>query len=204
MGNLRSQRRWAPLLACIALALSGGLARAADVTPPPPTPPNSSPPFGFLDEVTFGFLDHDPMRKKEDGTFDTALEVFTTPVYNSQTGNHLWDEALSPRFNVGAAINDDGRTSFGWAGLAWQFDVYGPIFVEGEFGGSVNDGDAGAGDAHHLGVGSNLAFHEQGGLGYRLTQHVDFIVTVDHISNANLAAHNAGVTDFGARIGYRF
>ena len=112
--------------------------------------------------------------------------------------------SFEPAFHVGAAINDEGRTSFGWAGLAWRFDVYGPLFVEGEFGGSVNDGDAGPGNAHHLGVGSNLAFHEQGGIGYRLTQHVDFVVTVDHISNANLARYNAGVTDFGARIGYRF
>ena len=36
-------------------------------------------------------------------------------------------------------INGEGKTSYGFGGLTWRIPIYGPVFLEGEFGGAVNN-----------------------------------------------------------------
>ena len=52
-------------------------------------------------------------------------------------------------------------------------------------------------------VGQAL-FRESLELGYQLTPNVSVSGFVDHMSNANLAPHSAGITDAGARLGFKF
>ena len=53
-------------------------------------------------------------------------------------------------------------------------------------------------------LGSTALFRESVELGYQLTPSVSVSGFVDHMSNANLAPHNAGITDAGARLGFKF
>jgi lipid A 3-O-deacylase len=47
-------------------------------------------------------------------------------------------------------------------------------------------------------------FHTGLSGGYRLTEQWTALVTWDHISNAHLCAHNAGMNEYGVKIGYSF
>jgi hypothetical protein len=190
-------------LAAIVLAGGAAGARADDVSN---APSQFGQNFTLLDEVTLGLLDHDPMRKQESGTQDISFEVFTSPILGHRPSDSIFDELIDPRLNIGAAINDGGKTSFAYLGPAWRFDVWGPVFIDAEFGMSVNDGYTGLTPVpDRLSVGSNVTFHEEGGLGYRVTDHIDVIATAEHISHLGwFGKRNAGVTDFGVRVGYRF
>ena len=53
-------------------------------------------------------------------------------------------------------------------------------------------------------LGSRILFRESLELGYQVNPVVSVSAILDHISNANLAPHNAGITSAGARIGFRF
>ncbi len=198
MGKYLRAAGWAALLTAASAAVD---ARAADILAPPAS---DAQPWQFVDEVAGGVLAHDPMRTMEGGTYDATFEAFSTPIYYGHTGMALVDDLIAPRLNAGAAINTGGKTSFGYAGLAWRFDLVGPTFLDSEFGMAVNDGCI---DPEHgcLAVGSKVTFHEEIGLGYRVTDHVDIIATAEHISHAGLfGSHNAGISVFGLRVGYRF
>jgi Lipid A 3-O-deacylase (PagL) len=49
---------------------------------------------------------------------------------------------------------------------------------------------------------ARILFRESGEVGYQLRSLVSAIL--DHISNANLAPRNAGITNAGARVGFKF
>jgi hypothetical protein len=47
-------------------------------------------------------------------------------------------------------------------------------------------------------------FRESLELGYQLTPNMSISGFLDHMSDANLAPKNAGLTDAGARLGFKF
>ena len=54
-------------------------------------------------------------------------------------------------------------------------------------------------------TGCRWDFRESGGFGYQFSEHWDVIANIEHISHASLCTHiNPGLTQIGARIGYRF
>ena len=53
-------------------------------------------------------------------------------------------------------------------------------------------------------LGSTALFRESVELGYQLTPRFSISGFVDHMSNADLAPHNAGITDTGALLGFKF
>jgi lipid A 3-O-deacylase len=53
-------------------------------------------------------------------------------------------------------------------------------------------------------LGSRILFRESAELGYAVTPRVNVSGFLDHISNANLAPRNAGITSAGARLGFKF
>ena len=53
-------------------------------------------------------------------------------------------------------------------------------------------------------LGSTALFRESLELGYQATPSLSISAFVDHMSNADLAPHNAGLTDAGARLGFKF
>jgi lipid A 3-O-deacylase len=160
----------------------------------------------LVDEIKVGGLAHDVTflgRHLEAGA-DINLEVlFTSPDLLSVIG--------SPRPHLGADINTDGNTSDGYFGLTWGItliqNLFRPndgIFLNGSLGGAIQDGYENSAPPGRKRLGSPVLFRESAELGYQLTPTANISAFVDHISNANLATHNAGITSAGARVGVKF
>ncbi len=160
----------------------------------------------FLDEFKIGGLAHDITlggRHLETGA-DVNLEfLFASPDFLGVIG--------SPRPHIGADINTAGNTSDGYFGLTWGImliqSLFQPgdgIFVNGSLGGAVHDGYLNSAPPDRKKLGSRILFRESAELGYALTPQINVSGFVDHISNANLATHNAGITSAGARLGFKF
>ncbi len=163
----------------------------------------------LVDEVKIGVLAHDIgfLTHHVEGGADLNLELlFASPDMLSIIG--------SPRPHIGADINTAGNTSDGHIGLTWGWTLLpslfggGAVFANGSLGGAVHDGFTGtktsvAPPGRKL-LGSQVLFRESAELGYQITPIVSISAILDHISNANLAPRNAGITSAGARLGFRF
>ncbi|HEV8681042.1 MAG TPA: acyloxyacyl hydrolase [Stellaceae bacterium] len=163
----------------------------------------------LVDEVKIGVLAHDVgfLGHHVESGADVNLELlFASPEVLRIIG--------SPRPHIGADINTDGNTSHGYFGLTWGFTlvrgVFAPddgIFLNGSLGGAVHDGSPLNGAVQppgHKLLGSRILFRESLELGYQINPMVSISALLDHISNANLAERNAGITSAGARLGFRF
>jgi lipid A 3-O-deacylase len=160
----------------------------------------------IVDEFKFGVLAHDV------GLFDKHLEtgadvnfemLFTPPDFFSVIG--------SPRPHLGGSLNTAGNTNDGYFGLTWGItliqNLFGwgnGVFLNGSLGGALQDGHTNDAPPGRKRLGSTALFRESLELGYQLTPTVSISGFVDHMSNANLAPHNAGITDAGARLGFKF
>ena len=183
--------RAALLVLCLAAAL-------------PPRPAAAQ--VKLVDEVKIGGLAHDVTlggRHLENGA-DINLEMlFTPPEFLGWLG--------SPRPHIGADINTEGNTSHGYFGLTWGImliqSLFNPgdgIFVNGSLGGAVHDGFTLTAPPDRKRLGSQILFRESVELGYQFNPTWNVSGYVDHISNANLAPRNAGITSAGARFGFKF
>lgn len=176
------------------------LAGCSSFPSPPPVSERASA-LSPISEVRVGVLAHDPLSP-EAGSADLSGEVLFVKPYTST--DPLWNFLL-PRPNIGGTLNFAGKTSEAYAGLAWDYDVTQKIFLEGTFGGSVNDGHAGMNVPEgYNAMGCNWSFRELGSAGYRLTENWSVMGTVEHMSNAGFCDRNRGLTNVGARVGYAF
>jgi len=163
----------------------------------------------LIDEVKIGALSHDVgfLTHHVESGADVNLEMlFTAPDMLSIIG--------SPRPHIGADINTSGNTSDGYLGLTWGITLLpslfggGAVYANGSLGGAVHDGfTGGAGSVAPPGrklLGSAVLFRESIELGYQITPMVSISGLLDHISNANLAPRNAGITSAGARLGFKY
>ena len=180
------------VLACLALAPVRAAAQAK-----------------LVDEVKIGALSHDVgfLTHHVEGGADVNLEaLFVSPDLLGLIG--------SPRPHIGADINTAGNTSDGYFGLTWGWTLVpslfgaGAVFANGSLGGAVQDGFTGTKatvppPGRKL-LGSEVLFRESAELGYQITPVVSISALLDHISNANLAPRNAGITSAGARLGFKF
>ena len=169
-------------------------------------PATASAQAPIVDEFKFGILAHDV------GLFDKSVEtgtdfnfemLFTPPEAFSIIG--------SPRPHIGGSLNDAGNTNAGYFGLTWGItliqNLFGwgsGVFLNGSLGGALQDGYRNSAPPDRKKLGSTALFRESVELGYQLTPNVSVSGFVDHMSNANLAPHNAGITDAGARLGFKF
>ena len=160
----------------------------------------------LVDEFKFGVLSHDI------GLFDKHVEsgsdinfemLFTPPEFFRVIG--------SPRPHIGGSLNTAGKTNDGYFGLTWGITLIqnlfgwgGSVFANGSLGGALQDGFHNSAPPDRKRLGSTALFRESVELGYQLTPSVSVSGFVDHMSNANLAPHNAGITDAGARLGFKF
>ena len=164
----------------------------------------------IVDEIKIGALAHDFAfftHHVETGT-DINLEVLFIPP-------DLLGLIGSPRPHIGADINTSGNTSDGYFGLTWGLPLLprllgapAGVFLNGSLGGAVQDGLTGTQTTvpppgRKL-LGSTLLIRESAELGYQITPVLSVSAFIDHISNANLAPRNAGLTNAGARLGVRF
>jgi lipid A 3-O-deacylase len=162
--------------------------------------------MSIADEFKIGLLAHDV------GLFDHHVEagadvnfemLFTSPDFLSVIG--------SPRPHLGGSVNTAGNTDQGYFGLTWGitltpnlFGSGGALFANGSLGGAIQDGYTNSAPSGRKMLGSTALFRESLELGYQLTATVSVSAFLDHMSNANLARHNAGLTDVGARLGFEF
>ena len=160
----------------------------------------------IVDEFKFGVLAHDV------GLFDRHVEsgadinfemLFTPPDFLRVIG--------SPRPHLGGSLNTAGNTNDGYFGLTWGITLIqnlfgwgGSVFANGSLGGALQDGFTNSAPPDRKKLGSTALFRESLELGYQLTPNVSVSGFLDHMSNANLAPHNAGITDAGARLGFKF
>lgn len=205
------------LVALSALAMAQTAAQPA--SPPPPPPPMSmQTTYGFaplplnnapgqiVDEVKAGVLAHDIgflTHHVEHGA-DINLEMLFTPP-------DLLKVIGSPRPHIGADINTDGNTSDPYFGLTWGIsliqNLFHPgdyVFMTGSLGGAYQDGYIDNAPPERKKLGSPVLFRESAELGYQITPTISVSAILDHISNANLAPHNGGITSAGARLGFKF
>jgi lipid A 3-O-deacylase len=178
--------------------------------PPEPRPQAAQAPMRqglrILDEIKIGGLAHDiPLggHGREHGA-DVNFEVlFASPEFFK----YIW----SPRPHVGVDANTEGKTTNYYFGLAWDWDFYKPNWSRGDgffatlaLGGAIHDGKLDTRNPGRKSLGGRALFREGFDLGYRFNEHVSLSAFVDHISNANLANRNEGLTNAGMRLGYRF
>jgi lipid A 3-O-deacylase len=222
-GGLKGLRGTAGAVAIAALlAFAPGVTVAQTPSSPPPTlmspPPPSGTTFGFMplpvtsapgqvvDEVKAGLLAHDVgfLGDHTERGFDVDLEMlFTSPDLLAIIG--------SPRPHIGADINTAGDTSDAFAGLTWGIsliqNLFRPgdyVFMTGSLGGAYQDGYIDNAPPKRKLMGSPVLFRESAELGYQVTPTISIAAILDHISNADLARHNAGITSAGARLGFKF
>lgn len=154
---------------------------------------------GIIDELRIGVMDHDTNlfgNNEEDGT-DVNLEIlFDSPDWLAWAG--------APRPQLGGTINFEGNTSFGYGGLAWDWNFWNPFFVEGSLGIAVHNGETGKVPVGAKELGCRWNFHESASLGVNITDNHRVMATVEHISNASICSENEGLTNVGVRYGYRF
>ena len=160
----------------------------------------------LVDEVKVGALAHDVgfLGHHIETGADVNLEMLFTPP-------DLLAVIGSPRPHIGADINTDGHTSDGYFGLTWGImliqNLFGfgdGVFANGSLGGAIHDGHIDSAPATEKRLGSRILFRESAELGYQINPVVNISALLDHISNANLGRHNAGITSAGARLGFKF
>jgi lipid A 3-O-deacylase len=161
---------------------------------------------GPVDEFKFGVLAHDV------GLFDHHVEsgadvnfemLFTPPDFFRIIG--------SPRPHLGGSLNTEGNTNNGYFGLTWGITLIqnlfgwgGGVFLNGSLGGALQDGHTNSAPPDRKLLGSTALFRGSLELGYQVTPNLSVSGFLDHMSNADLAPHNAGITDAGARLGFKF
>jgi lipid A 3-O-deacylase len=163
------------------------------------TAPPARAQIGWLDEAKLGIDAHDITlggQHQEPGADINGELLFTSPSLLSAIGR--------PRPHFGIAVNTAGATSYAYVGLTWTAAVFDRAFVSGALGGAVHDGEINGNVPNRKQLGSRILFHEYVEAGYRVTPVLSLSVFLDHMSNADLARHNAGMTNIGLRTGFKF
>jgi lipid A 3-O-deacylase len=195
-------RRFLGWLAIVLPLLSAGAASAQDM----------STPIWWVDELRGGLYWHsvdnagpgsNPLLGLLDTTrgVDVNAELLFTPI---DIGDLSFLGEFRP--HIGATINTNGLESMVYAGLSWTWHVFdGPVFIEGTFGGSVNNWDPANTAPNARFLGCNVLFRESASIGYDITENANIMLTVEHASHAGLCSGgNQGITNFGARVGFKF
>jgi lipid A 3-O-deacylase len=176
------------------LGLASGGARA--------DPVDHGRPFLALDEVRLGVL---AANLEEGGSEEAEVLINGELLFGRPEhaySDHILDYFLRPRPHIGFSITPDEGTNQVYAGLTWDLELTGGLFVEASFGGVLHDGPTDSNDPNSYGC--SLMFRESASLGYNINEHVRVMLTVDHISNAGLCDQNQGLTNAGVRLGYRW
>lgn len=185
----------------IGLWTATGPAAAQDLFDPHPL-------AGVIDEFRIGLHAYDvhnaalpflvnewQVREIESLSFDV---LFTSPEMD------IFRWLGSPRPELGTTVNFKGKESLVHAGLTWQLPVFdAPVYLEGTFGAALNDG-ALTGDPGRKNFGCRVNFYERFGIGVQASDTMTATLTYEHTSNSSLCGDNAGLSNFGLRIGWKF
>jgi lipid A 3-O-deacylase len=161
----------------------------------------------WVDEAKLGVLAHDvPIGgdHKESGADLNAEALFASP--------GLLAPILAPRPHLGVTIHPEGSgSSYAYAGLTWSgtflrglMTPEDAVFASLGLGGAIHSGPNASDRPDRKSLGTRLLFHEYAELGYRFASPLSLALFLDHVSNANIGTHNAGITNLGLRAGWRF
>jgi lipid A 3-O-deacylase len=160
----------------------------------------------IVDEFKAGVMAHDITlggKHVENGADINGEVLFVSPGFLDIIG--------APRPHLGGWVNTQGNTDAAYFGLTWGLPIVKSIVGEtdaltiyGSLGGAVHDGYEDSAPSGRKKLGSPVLFRESVELGYQITPVYSVSAMVDHISNANLGSHNAGITNAGARVGIKF
>lgn len=184
-------------LAALALALlAGSGAHAA-----------SAQEFG-LDEVRAGLFYHSAyggflptgnnwdFSRLEDVKFSA---LFTSPDIEA----FRW--IGSPRPELGATLNFNGRENIVHANLNWQIPVFEtPLYLELGFGAAVTDGALSGAARPARNFGCSFNFYDAAGIGANVSENVTVTLRYEHISNLELCSPNDGLSNIGLMVGFKF
>jgi lipid A 3-O-deacylase len=160
----------------------------------------------LIDEMKIGVLAHDVgfLGDSIEHGPDINLELLFTPP-------EILRVIGSPRPTLGGDINTAGETSDAYFGLTWgitliqnMFGSGGSLFANAGLGGAVQNGYTDNAPPGRKNLGSPVLFHLSLELGYQFTPRLSVSAFLEHMSNADLAPHNAGITSAGGRIGIKF
>jgi lipid A 3-O-deacylase len=154
---------------------------------------------GILDEADVGLLAHDiPLgdTRQESGVDGNAELRFVSPDFLAPI--------FAPRPHVGISVNSNGGNSYAYAGLTWTANFSPMWYGNLGLGGAVHDGPDNSTDPTHKGLGTRALFHEYLELGAHISAPWSTSLFLDHVSNADIARHNPGLTNIGLRVGYSF
>jgi lipid A 3-O-deacylase len=167
----------------------------------------------ILDEFRVGVMQHNVCvtdcnnADKEDGPNISAELVFESPDFLSVV--------LAPRPYVMASFNTSGNTSYGAAGLIWNFSLTEHLSFEPGVGYALHDGALESpfpqgdpqGDAftsNHVLLGSKDLFRTSLGLNYAITDRWGAQVLYEHLSHGQILGNgrNQGLDNVGLRVTY--
>lgn len=196
-------RRALAVLSILFVSASGAVAADLPARTAPVAPVYVAPPaFTLLSEIRLGASAQEIGDGPESGSVAVVGELLTSKLF--RTGNAFTDFFI-PQLHVGASINTAGDTSFGYAGFTWALDITPQFWIEATFGGAIHNGETGRiVPADRNALGCSPLFRESFGVGYRITTNWSVMAVIEHMSNAGLCEENRGLTNLGARIGYRF
>ncbi|MDB5623598.1 MAG: hypothetical protein JWR39_2161 [Devosia sp.] len=163
-----------------------------------------------VDEVRVGLAFHGvyyTMIPQNFGDWDTSrLEDVTFDVLFTSPDLDAFRWIGAPRPEIGATINLEGEDSLVHAGLTWQAHLFdSPVFVEGTFGAAIHNGYLGdEAPAGRRKFGCRVNFYERFGIGADLSDNVTATLAYEHSSNAELCDNNAGISNFGLKLGWKF
>lgn len=174
---------------------------------------------GWIDEARFGgaIIDIPTFTKQPYYEYNRAganVEVLFSPVsinfLDIDSSSSFVQELLTPRPHLGATIAlEENTTSSIYAGLTWHHELTDLFFLETSFGGAVHNGEMKNVKITPIisrrAMGSPVLFRESIALGMKVTDNINALVQVSHMSHAGLAGDdNAGQTDLAFKLGFKF
>lgn len=137
----------------------------------------------------------------EHGFADMGGSILFPKMATSFTGA---TNLLVPRIHVGGTANFSGKTSFAYAGVTWSVPFADVYFASLDFGGAVNNSVPEGVPESRVSMGCHATFRESAAIGRSITSNIAVAATIEHFSNANLCDKNAGITNLGVMVSYRF
>ncbi|MFN7011111.1 MAG: acyloxyacyl hydrolase [Allorhizobium sp.] len=178
-------------LTSLALAigpLAGGAAVAADWS---------------IKEVRAGVTGSIQARSTFEPGFFPTVALYFDPL--DQANAATWQETiLRPRVHAGVSVSTAGEASQVFAGLNWTVNLTDRLYVDLGFGGTAHNGDNEDDGSSGPKLGCTLMFREYAAAGFRLTDKLDIVASIDHSSNADLCDPNDGISHAGLALAYKF
>ena len=183
--------RQAFIAGLVGTALAVAPAAAADMSSlgidnsmPPPAPviaPEPTTWINFLDEARVGvYADNWIMTRGR--PVDASGELLSNPIgYVNNIGGPWFSWVFNPRINIGAMINTEGKTSYGFTGLTWRIPLYKDL-LRGRVRCAVNTSPL-RDEPNRVNTGCRWDFRRIGRLRlHQFDEHWDVIANVEHIS----------------------